>query len=181
MSVNLPAQLKRRIPWIAAAGIVGAIVFLVAQVLAGFPATIAQFIGRQIVRNGGYSESLAGVIGYGVHFGVALSYAALLGIVISFVPLPEGRGPRWVISAFIAAAFGWIASLVAAPAIAITIGILSGQGFPAQLPGLNTAFNFVFWIHMGFFAVVWLLEVATPDLLASRAGTFRSDSMASVV
>ncbi len=94
MSIKLPAELKRRIPWIAAAGLIGGIGFLVGQHLAGFPANIAQFIGRQVVRGGGYSESLTGVIGYGVHFSVALSYAALYGVAVSLTPLPGRHAPR---------------------------------------------------------------------------------------
>lgn len=80
-----------------------------AQLLGGFPTHIADFIGSRIVSRGGYSESLQGIIGWGVHISVSVAYAAL--------------------------AVG--STLITAPAIGITTSLLSGQGFPDALPGLN--------------------------------------------
>jgi hypothetical protein len=60
--------------WLAA-GIGGAIVFWLFQVLTG-PSTIPQFMGQQIVEQGGYSKALTIPIGWGVHLGVSLSYNA---------------------------------------------------------------------------------------------------------
>ncbi len=169
MISKLAAELRRRIPWIAAAGLVGGGAFVTAQVVAGFPSHIAEFMGTQIVRRGGYSESLAGILGWGVHFAVALSWATLYAVAITATPLPERRGPRFGAAAGIAVVFAWIATLLTAPAIATTISVLAGQGFPASLPGLNTSFGFPFWNHVGFFSIAWLLIVIVPALLASRA------------
>ena len=73
MDTKFLAQIKKRLPWIAAAAALGGIGFLVGQVLGGFPVHIAKFMGSQIVRQGGYNESLAGIIGYTVHFAIATS------------------------------------------------------------------------------------------------------------
>ena len=59
MDTRFLAQIKKRLPWIAAAAALGGIGFLVGQVLGGFPVHIAKFMGSQIVRQGGYNESLA--------------------------------------------------------------------------------------------------------------------------
>lgn len=169
MISKLAAQLRGKIPWIAAAGLVGGGAFVTAQIVAGFPSHIAEFMGAQIVRRGGYSESLAGVLGWGVHFAVALSYATLFAVAVTATPLPERRAARFAAAAAVAVAFAWVSTLITGPAIAITISVLAGQGFPASLPGLNTAFGFPFWNHVGFFGIAWLLTVIAPDLLAERA------------
>lgn len=123
-------ELKRGAPWILAGALAGGVSFIVAQLAAGFPVTIAQFMGRQIVASGGYDESLAGLIGHVVHFGVALSYSVLFAIVVLLVPIPAERRIRWSVTAGIAIAFAWMSTLLTGPAIPITIGLLSGTGLP---------------------------------------------------
>ncbi len=61
-------------------GVAGAIAFDVAQRLEGLPVTIATFMGRAIVRRGGYPEGLETIIGWGVHLGVSVGYAAIFAI-----------------------------------------------------------------------------------------------------
>ena len=46
-------NLTKQLPWIVAAGLIGAAVFAGAQELAGFQNNIAEFMGREIVRRGG--------------------------------------------------------------------------------------------------------------------------------
>jgi hypothetical protein len=145
--------------WLAA-GAVGGIVFWSFQVLTG-PRTIPQFMGQQIVSLGGYPESLTVPIGWGVHLGVSLSYALLYSIVM-LIPFSHSRAGRIVAGLVIGAVLGWITTLLTSPAIAVTISVLSGKGFPASLPGLNTAYGLPFWNHMLFFAVVWFLYTAIP-------------------
>ena len=165
---SIADTLKTLAPGIAKAAVAGAIAFAVAQKLAGFPQTIPQFLGGQIVSQGGYPESLAGVIGWGVHLGVSLSYAALFALAVHFALGRADRTARWAGAAAIALVLGVTSTLITAPAIAVTISVLSGSGFPATLPGLNTGWGFTFWNHLGFFAIAWVIVVALPDVLRGR-------------
>ncbi|MBI3626093.1 MAG: hypothetical protein HY215_08115 [Candidatus Rokubacteria bacterium] len=63
-----------------------------------------------------------------------------------------------------AAALGWIATLLTDPAITITISVLSRQGFPAELPGLNTDIDLPLYNHLLFFGVVWVFTTLLPVL-----------------
>ncbi len=69
---------------------------------------------------------------------------------------------RIILGLVIGAALGWVATLITAPAITVTISVLSGKGLPADLPGLNTAYGLPFWNHMLFFGVVWLIYLFIP-------------------
>jgi hypothetical protein len=155
------------VPWVVLAGAVGAIVFVAIQTLAGSPQHIAEFMGAQIVRRGGYSESLAGVIGWGVHLAVALAYATLFALVIKLPGFPKARAPRWGAAALVAVVLGWLATLITAPAISAKISVLAGQGIPDSLPGLNTSLGLPFWTHVGFFASCFLVLVIVRDSLRS--------------
>ncbi len=147
--------------WLAA-GIAGAIGFWLFQVLTG-PSTIPQFMGQQIVAQGGYSKALTIPIGWGVHLGVSLSYSLLFAIVV-LIPLSRAEGVRIFVGLVIAAVLGWMATLLTAPAITATISVLSGKGFPAGLPPLNTAYGLPFWNHELFFGVVWFIYLFIPYL-----------------
>jgi len=160
--------LRSLAPGVAKAAVAGAIAFAVAQKLAGFPMTIPEFMGGQIVGRGGYPEALAPVIGWTVHLGVSLSYAALFAIIVYLTVANADRAVRWAGAAAIAVALGVVSTLVTAPAIAIAISVLSGNGFPEVLPALNTGWGFVFWNHLGFFAIAWAIIVAIPDVLRAR-------------
>lgn len=166
---TLASTLKSLMPGIVAAAVLGAVAFVVAQKLAGFPQTIRQFMGTSIVSKGGYPESMAGIIGWGVHLGVSLSYAALFALTAQLTVGSAARPVRWGVSAVIALVLGVVSTLITAPAIAITIGILSGSGLPDPLPALNTGWGFVFWNHVAFFAIAWAIIIALPDLRGDRA------------
>ena len=122
-------------------------------------------MGRQIVDQGGYSESLAGVIGPGIHFAVSLTYATLYAFLSRQPVMPAARGARWMAGLLLALLLGWLTTLATAPAIAVTISVLAGKGWPAALPGLNTSLGFAFGNHLGFFAICWLLTLVLPDVL----------------
>ena len=145
--------------WLIAAG-AGGIVFWLFQVLTG-PVTIPQFMGQQIVAQGGYPLVLAVCVGWGVHLGVSLTYSLLFAVIVS-LPLSRSPGSGLAIGAAIAAGLGWLTTLLTVPAIAVTISVLSGQGFPAELPSLNTTFGLPFWNHLIFFGVVWAVYLAIP-------------------
>ena len=145
--------------WLAA-GITGAIVFWLFQLLTS-PSTIPQFMGQQIVTQGGYAKWLTIPIGWGVHLGVSLSYSLLFAVIL-LIPFSQSECVRLGVGLAIAAALGWMATLLTVPAITVTISVLSGKGFPASLPGLSTSFGLPFWNHMLFFAVVWLIYLLIP-------------------
>ncbi len=161
-------RIAQRMPWIVAAAALGALVFVGVQVVAGSPQHVADFMGTQIVRQGGYPESLQGIIGWGVHLGVAVSYATLFAVLISLSFLPSARLPRWAIGLALVAALGVASTLITAPAISITISLLAAQGIPENLPGLNTGWGLPFWNHLGFFVIAFAFIVVLPDLLADR-------------
>jgi hypothetical protein len=147
--------------WIVA-GITGAIVFWLFQVLTG-PSTIPQFIGQEVVSQGSYPEALTAPIGWGVHLGVSLSYSLLFALVM-LIPFSSSGNVRVLIGLVIAALLGWTTTLLTAPAITVTISILSGQGFPTSIPEFNTTLGLPFWNHLLFFGVVWMIYTVIPYL-----------------
>ncbi len=157
---------RLNVTWWLIAGIVGGIVFWLFQVLTG-PTTITQFMGEQIVAEGKYSQALAIPIGWAVHMGVSLSYSLLFAVIMMGLS-SRSLASRLAFGSAIAAALGWITTLLTVPAITVTISVLSGHGFPAQLPGLNTTVGLPFWNHMLFFAVVWTVYLLVPSLTKMR-------------
>ena len=156
--------MQKLAPWVVLAAVVGAIEFVVVQALGGFSPNIAQFMGRQIINQGSYSESLAGAIGGTIHFGVSLTYATLYAFLSHQPLIPTARIARGTAGIVLALVLGWLTTLATAPAIAITISALAGQGWPAALPGLNTSFGFAFWNHVAFFAFCWARTLVWPDI-----------------
>lgn len=150
--------------WLSA-GVVGSVVFWLFQILTtGF--TIPQFLGEQITAQGHYSPALAPVVGWSVHLGVSLTYALLFAVIMAALPTPSARATLGV-GVVLAMLLGWLTTLVTAPAIATTISLLSGQGFPADVPGLNTDIGLPLYNHVLFFVVVWGVTVLLPSLRRS--------------
>lgn len=147
--------------WLIAA-VAGAMGFWLVQVLMR-RATITQFMGQQIVWQGGYPKWLMIPVGWGVHLGVSLAYSLLFAIIM-LVPFSRSEGTRIGAGLVIALLLGWIGTLLTAPAITVTVRVLSGQGFPASLPGLHTSLGLPFWNHVIFFAIVWLIYLYIPHL-----------------
>lgn len=144
------------------AGVTGSLSFWLFQVLTG-DSTIPQFMGEQIASQGGYPMALAPLIGWAVHLGVSLSYALLFAVIIAVIPA-KSSGARLGGGLVVAAALGWITTLLTDPAITITISVLSHQGFPAELPGLNTDMDLPLYNHLLFFGVVWVFTTLLPVL-----------------
>ena len=157
---------RLKVMWWLVAGIMGSVEFWLFQVRTG-SSTIPQFMGEQIVAQGGYPKMLTLPIGWGVHLGVSLGYSLLFAIIM-LIPFSRPPFARIVIGAVIALVLGWFATLLTVPAITVTISVLSGQGFPATLPGLNTALGLPFWNHLLFFGVVWVVYLLIPNLFRSR-------------
>ena len=153
---------RRSIARTLVAAVVGSLAFWLFQVLTG-GVTIPQYLGDQIAGQGGYPLTLAPLIGWGVHLGVSLSYAFLFAVLATLLP-PKPLGRSLGLSLVLAGLFGWITTLVTAPAIAVTINLLSRKGFPAQLPGLNTDIDLPLYNHLFFFGVIWTLTVLIPAL-----------------
>ena len=146
-------------------GIVGAVFFWWYQTTFQ-GASLPAFIGSQIVRQGDYSLSPT-LVGWAVHLGVSFSYGSLLAFVAQIL-FP--RNYIWNRAASLGAALflGWIATLIAPPAIQITIALLSGKGFPATLWGLNPASGHTFWNHVFFFVLVWAMDTGFSKWLGEN-------------
>jgi hypothetical protein len=143
--------------WLVGA-IAGSLLFWLAQTLTGGP-TITKFMGQQIVAAGGYPAAWTTLIGWAVHLGVSLAYAALVAVLVAFLRrLP--RAPALGIGLLAALTLGWMAALIAPPAISITISLLGRQGWPVELFPLNTELGLPLWNHLAFFTLNWLLQTA---------------------
>ncbi len=147
--------------WLVA-GIAGAIVFWLLQSAVG-PLTITAFMGQQIVTQGGYAQSWSIPIGWGIHLVVSLAYSFLFAVIMLPLFVLAERF-QLVLGLVMGAALGWGTTLITVPAVTATISVLSGKGFPANLPGLNTSYGLPFWNHMLFFGVVWLIYLFIPYL-----------------
>jgi hypothetical protein len=142
------------------AGLLGAAAFVVAQKAKGFPLDIAGFIGNQVVEQGGYAAGLAIPIGWAVHLGVALTYASAFSMLVSCRFLHGARfGPRTA-GLLLIPTLGYLTTMIAAPAIAVTISTLSLNGLPEALPALNQGASFALWNHLLFFAVCYVVLFA---------------------
>jgi hypothetical protein len=144
------------------AGVVGSLAFWLFQRLTtGF--TIPQYIGEQVATQGGYPIAWAPLIGWAVHLGVSLAYSFLFAALMALLAATSS-GPRLGIGIILVLVLGWVTTLATAPAITATVSILSGQGFPAELPGLNTDVDLPLYNHILFFGVVWVFTALVPVL-----------------
>jgi hypothetical protein len=147
--------------WLTA-GVVGSLAFWLFQVLTtGF--TIPQYIGQQVAARGGYPIAWAPLIGWVVHLGVSFAYSFLFAALMALFPTISS-GPRLGIGIMLVFVLGWVTTLATAPAIAATVSILSSQGWPTELPGLNTDVDLPLYNHILFFGVVWVFTTLVPVL-----------------
>ena len=144
-------------------GVAGALAFDLAQRLEGLSPTIPVFMGRAIVRRGGYPQGLETLVGWGVHLGVAVVYTGVFAIAAWTLFGSLERKQRWLAAGILAAVLGIATTLITAPAIATTISLLSGDGFPDRLPALNTSWSWPAWNHLLFFGIAWLGTVVLLD------------------
>lgn len=146
-------------------GLIGALVFWWYQTTFQ-NAAITDFIGRQIVSQGNYSLP-APLVGWAVHLGVSFSYAVFMAIV-ALVLFPASVFLNRVASLVAALVLGLITTLIAPPAIQITIALLSGKGLPSSLWGLNTSGGHALWNHLIFFLVVWVVNTFYLGVMEKR-------------
>lgn len=164
-----PAERNRRgvgalavVLWVIA-GVAGSVQFWLIQIATGSP-TIPDFMGEQIVTTGGYTPALAPFVGWAVHLGVSLSYALLFAVVVlvlGHVAFPTRAAAALVVALLLA----WLTTRIAPPAISVTVALLAGQGWPAELFPLNIELGLPFWNHVIFFALNWLVQAVGPRLL----------------
>ena len=128
-----------------------------------FSPTIPAFMGEAIVRRGGYPDGLQTLIGWGVHLGVSITYASVFAIAAWALFGTMERKKRWIAAGILAAILGVATTLITAPAIATTISLLSGNGLPDRLPGLNTSWGWPGWNHLLFFGIAWIGTVVLLD------------------
>ncbi len=151
-------------------GIVGSLLFWLVQALTGGP-TITEFMGQQIAAAGGYPAAWTTLIGWAVHLGVSLAYAALVGVLVALLQwLPRAAALGIGLVAVLIA--GWLTAMIAPPAIGITISLLGRQGWPPEFFPLNTELGLPLWNHLAFFALNWLIQTA-PIRQQSRRSTPR--------
>jgi hypothetical protein len=147
-------------PRILLAAGLGAVFFVAAQVSSGATVHIADAIGGQIVRQGGYPDSGAAAIGWFVHVSVSLAYAALYGFLVSCSFLHGSKlGPR-LTGLMLVPILGYLSTAITAPAVALTVSLLAGQGLPATLPAFSPRLDFAFGNHAAFFMVCWVVYFA---------------------
>ncbi len=91
-TVSLEGSTRRIGLWLVG-GIAGSVVFWLVQVLTGGPTT-TKLIGQPIAAARGYPQASAPLIGWAVHLGVSLAYAALMGIVGN--PGVGARSSSWL-------------------------------------------------------------------------------------
>ena len=92
---------------------------------------------------------------------MSLAYSLLFALIM-FLLLVLAERIKLILGLVIAAALGWVTSLITVPAITVTISVLGRQGLPANLPGLNTSYGLPFWNHLLFFGIVWLIYLFIP-------------------
>ena len=160
--------LRDRAPWILASAGLGALAFVGVQELAG-ATNIAAFLGQKITEQGSYPAGLAPAIGWGVHLGVSLQYAALFAVLTALPFFPRSGAARLGAGAGLALLLGWVTTLITRPAITVTIALLSGQGLPASVPGLNTTTGLPLWNHVGFFALCFAVTIVARELQGEAA------------
>jgi hypothetical protein len=145
------------------AGVAGSLSFWLFQVLTD-GATITEFMGEQIATEGSYPMQLAPLIGWGVHLGVSLANALLFTVIMA-VLRSESSEVTIVTGLSVVLPLAWVTTLLTTPAIAATISVLSGKGFPAELPEINTKMDLlVYYNHLLFFGVVWVFVTLIPEL-----------------
>lgn len=166
MTSSTTSLATKAVLWLVS-GIAGAVLFWLVQVATGGP-TIPAFMGEQIAQAGGYAPALAPVIGWGVHLAVSLSYALLFGVSVALLAATRLPG-QIAISLAVALALGWITTMVAPPAISVTISVLAGQGWPSELFPLNTDLGLPFWNHVAFFLLNWVVQALGPRSVAALA------------
>lgn len=153
------ARLSSRTAAILAATLIAGFVFVWVQVLTG-RTDIASFIGGKVVQLGGYADNLAVPIGWTLHFVISFSYVLAFAVVTSVGALARAMK----LQAIVALVLGVATTLLANPAISITISLLAGQGWPEKVSAAYLKLGLPLWNHLGFFVLTFVIVAVIPAL-----------------
>ena len=156
-------ELCRRMPWVLLTTLIAGLGFTWVQVVFADWGEIGTWIGTQIVQRGGYPEKFIGPVGWTVHLAISFSYALLVASILALPFFPKSAATRLVSMLIVALALGWITTIITTPAIEVTVSLLSGSGFPTEIPGLNFKIYLALWNHIAFFVVSFLLVGVLAD------------------
>ena len=128
-------------------GAIVGVLFIIVQPLFGMD-TLTSRHAAAYQQLGGWSAMPALIIAWLAHLAVSVFYGLLSGIVIL-----EYRQLSLV--ALFTLAFSWITTLIAPPANAMIVQLVSFQQIkPEALPGLNFMLDAKFFLHLFFFVAI---------------------------
>ena len=128
-------------------GAVMGVVFIIVQPMFGMD-TLTSRHAAAYQQLGNWSATPAIAIAWIAHMAVSVFYGLLSGLVIL-------KFPQLKFIALFALAFTWITTLIAPPANAAIVQLVSFQHLQFEkLPALNFSFDVKFVLHLLFFAVI---------------------------
>ncbi|SIS73680.1 hypothetical protein [Neptunomonas antarctica] len=141
-------RLKNQILFMACLfGAVMGVVFIVIQPWFGMD-TLTSRHAAAYQQLGGWNSVAAIMIAWTAHMAVSVFYGFLSGIVILSTA-------RLELIALATLVFSWLTTLIAPPANAIIVQLVSFQHLQvSQLPGLNFSLDIKFVLHLVFFAAI---------------------------
>lgn len=123
------------------------VVFIIIQPLFGMD-TLTSRHAAAYQKLGAWSSISAISIAWAAHLAVSVFYGLLSGLVISITS-------RLGIAALFTLAFAWLTTIVAPPANAAIVQLVSFQQLQVdKLPALNFSFDVKFVLHLVFFSAI---------------------------
>ncbi len=160
-----------RIPYALAMGIGGAVGFVWVQVL-NQPSDVAIWLGTEVVNLGGYPEHFVSPIGWTTHLAVSVSYSLVCALVASLPFFPRDVLGGSATALGVGLLLGWGTTVLAYPALSMTISLLAGQGFPtAPLASINWGQDVIPLINHLWFFIVGLFVTGVIPGLSSQTHT----------
>ncbi|MFD2204174.1 hypothetical protein [Kiloniella antarctica] len=129
-------------------GLIASITFILVQPLFGMQ-TLTSRHAAAYIAHGGYGDTTALILSWGVHVGVSLVYTLLSVLIFNF--------NRSVFVSLGQIMFlGWATTLTATPANEWVVKLVNTKQFPSfdTLSALNTQTGPKLWLHILFFAFV---------------------------
>lgn len=128
-------------------GAVMGVVFIVVQPWFGMD-TLTSRHAAAYQQLGGWSSVTAVIIAWTAHMAVSVFYGFLSGLVMLSTA-------RLELVALATLVFSWLTTLIAPPANAIIVQMVSFQHLKvSELPGLNVSLDVKFVLHLVFFAAI---------------------------
>lgn len=167
---NTVGQVRERMPAILTVAGLGGLGFVWTQALTGSN-NIAEFVGTKIVEIGGYDAALASPIGWTVHLAISVQYALFFATLLALPIWPTQSIRRGVVQFAAALGVGVVATWIANPAISVTVSMLGGAGWPAELYPVNTSLGVPLYNHLGFFVATLVATDWIPTCLKAASRT----------